>query len=64
MVEITGVEPRSKAEKAGIKAGEKLLKVGNYEINDLLDYRFYTTEGDITLTLESADGSRVEVVVD
>ncbi|MBR5558852.1 MAG: DUF512 domain-containing protein [Oscillospiraceae bacterium] len=56
MVNITGVEPHSKAEKAGIKAGDKLLKVGNFEINDLLDYRFYTTEGDITLTLEDAEG--------
>ena len=61
MVEITGVEPCSKAEKAGIKAGEKLLKVGNFEINDLLDYRFYTTEGDIPLPLEGADGNRRQV---
>jgi len=61
MVNITGVEPHSKAEKAGIKPGDKLLKVGNFEINDLLDYRFYTTEGDITLTLEDPEGNRRQV---
>ena len=61
MVKITGVEAGSKAEKAGIKSGETLVKVGDYPINDLLDYRFYTTEGDITLTVEDEQGARRQV---
>jgi len=61
MVKITGVEAGSKAEKAGIKPGETLVQVGNFPINDLLDYRFYTTEGDITLTVEDEQGEQRQV---
>ena len=41
MVEITGVEKGSPAEKAGIKKGDYLISVGDKKIADVLDYSFY-----------------------
>ncbi len=43
-VKIDGVEKRSPAAKAGIKAGDTLLKLNGNEIIDVLDYRFYQNE--------------------
>ena len=44
MVRITDVEHRSHAERAGLLAGDTLVKINGNEINDVLDYRFYLTE--------------------
>ena len=51
MVEITAVEPRSRAARCGIRAGDVLLAIGENEISDVLDYRFYLAEERVTLTL-------------
>lgn len=52
MVQITGVEKKSYAEKAGILAGDTLVSIGGNEINDVLDYRFYITEKKLDITVE------------
>ena len=52
MVEITGVERRSRAAKAKIKAGDRLLAINGNEILDVLDYRFYLAEKRVELSLE------------
>ena len=52
MVEITYVEPRSRAEKAGIREGDRLLSIGGNEIEDVLDYRFYLADTLVTLECE------------
>ena len=54
MVKITSVEPRSRAEKHGVIAGDVLISINGNEINDVLDYRFYLTESAVTLSLERA----------
>ena len=41
MVEITCVLPASRAEKAGLAAGDILLDINGHEIADVLDYRFH-----------------------
>lgn len=41
---ISGVEPRSHAHRAGLRAGDTLLSINNNKINDVLDYRFYMTD--------------------
>ncbi len=51
MVKITGVLRRSKAERAGIAAGDELTSIDGNEICDVLDYRFYLTEREITLLI-------------
>ena len=56
MVKIVGVEPRSSAEKRGIRKGDTLISINGNEINDVLDYRFYLTERQISLLLVGAEG--------
>ncbi len=52
MVEITYVEPRSRAARAGIAVGDRLLSIGGNEIEDVLDYRFYLADTLVTLECE------------
>lgn len=54
MVYVTGVHPKSPAYKAGIRPADAILSVNGNEINDVLDYQFYTTE--LTLSLEIKRG--------
>ena len=56
MVKITGVLPRSIAEKKKIKSGDVLVSINGNEINDVLDYRFYLTDTKITLALIGKKG--------
>ena len=56
MVKITGVLPRSIAEKKRIKSGDTLVSINGNEINDVLDYRFYLTDTRVTLTLIGKKG--------
>ncbi len=51
MVEITGVIPCSKAEKAGIRTGDILLEINSHTINDVLDYRFRLAEEIVLIKL-------------
>ncbi len=62
MVEITYVEPRSRAEKAGILEGDKLLSIGGNAIEDVLDYRFYLADTLVTLECER-EGKRFSVSI-
>ena len=55
MVRIIGVEERSYAKKAGIKPLDTLISINGNEICDVLDYRFYLTEREITLLLKRED---------
>ena len=55
MVKITGVYPGSRADKRGIMAGDILTHIDENEINDVLDYRFYLAEREITLRLLRGD---------
>lgn len=50
-VKISGVEAHSIAQRHGIKSGDVLLKIGEEEISDVLDYRFYMTAKRLTLSL-------------
>ena len=51
MVRITGVEPCSRAAKAGITAGDTLVSINENGITDVLDYRFYLAERTVSLSL-------------
>lgn len=65
MVKITGVLPRSIAEKKKIKSGDTLVSINGNEINDVLDYRFYLTDTKITLSLIGKKGEyRVKIKKD
>lgn len=62
-VKITGIDDNSPAEKSGIAVGMSLVSVNGHEINDVLDYGFYTADRHLNVILEAADGSRFSVVV-
>ena len=51
MVRITSVLERSYAKKAGVKPGDTLVSINGNEICDVLDYRFYLAERQVTLSL-------------
>ena len=51
MVKIIDVEQGSRAGRAGILAGDILISINGREIRDVLDYRFYLAEKEITLTI-------------
>ena len=52
MVNIKSVEHGSPAERKGIRAGERLISINGHEINDVLDYRFYSTDKKLSIRLE------------
>jgi len=55
MVTISFVIPRSPAYKAGIKQGDCLQSINGNDINDVLDYKFYSTEENLELLVFSDD---------
>lgn len=57
-VTVAHVVCGSPAWKKKIKAGDVLLSVNGHPIADVLDYRFYLTEPQLTLVLDTPEGNR------
>ena len=62
MVTIVSVAANSRAEKAGMRAGDKLHTINFREIRDVLDYRFYLAERCVRLCFYRGE-ERHEVVI-
>lgn len=60
-VKIYDVTKGSSADRCGIKAGDTLLTLNGHEIVDVLDYRFYQLEREITVEFMSA-GEKITAV--
>lgn len=56
MAKISSVDPGSPAERAGLRAGLELLKINGHAIEDILDYRFFSSDSRLKLLL--SDGER------
>ncbi len=54
---IASVDAGSPAERAGIRAGETLLRLNRHEIVDVLDYRFYGYDPTLSVELAEPDGT-------
>ena len=63
MTVIRSVDHGSPAKKAGVRPGETLTHVGGHAIVDVLDYKFYTYDARLELTLAQPDGSSRKVLV-
>jgi len=63
---ISQVVEGSIASEAGIEPGDVLISVNGYDIEDIFDYRFHTTDEEILLDVEKPDGEilRVEIEKD
>ncbi|MDD6263123.1 MAG: DUF512 domain-containing protein [Clostridiales bacterium] len=53
---IESVDAGSPAARAGIKAGEYLVSVNGNAIGDVLDYRYYTADPELSVTLANDGG--------
>lgn len=62
-VTIFDVEKNSYAEKSGIKKGEKLVSINDNIIIDVLDYRFYQLNRNLSLVIEDENGSNRTVTI-
>ena len=57
MTAIRAVEPGSPAAKAGVRVGETLTHVNGKPIVDVLDYKFYSYDPKLELTLRGEDNT-------
>ena len=57
MTAVRAVEPGSPAEKAGVQVGETLTHINGKPIVDVLDYKFYSYDTRLELTLRAPDNS-------
>ncbi len=60
---ITSVDSGSPAERAGIVAGETLLMIDGAAVRDVLDYKFYGYDAQLSLELLSEAGEKRTVVI-
>ena len=61
---IQEVLPGSIAEEMGIEAGDKLIAIGNTEIEDIFDYQFLVQDTYIEVLVEKPDGEQWLLEVD
>ncbi len=61
---IKYVEEGSIAEEAGIEAGDKLVKINDCEVHDILEYRYLTAEYEVTLEILKKDGTTEVITVE
>ena len=54
---IASVDAGSPAERAGIRVGEKLLRLNRHEIVDVLDYRYFCYDPVLSVELGEPDGT-------
>ena len=56
MTIIRSIDPGSPAQRAGVRPGETLIQVNGHPIADILDYKFYTYDPRLILTLSTKTG--------
>jgi putative radical SAM enzyme (TIGR03279 family) len=60
---IDRVDPHGPAGRAGIRAGEKLVRVNGRTPRDYIDYRYLAAEVRVTLLLEDTQGKRRRIAL-
>lgn len=62
-VKIFNVAPHSPCARRGVSAGDSLISVNGNEINDVLDYRFYTDERKLKLCFCTSAGKERKITL-
>ncbi len=62
-VKIYDIEKNCKCARKGIKQGDELISINGNEINDVLDYRFYSDEDKLLLLFRTSAGKDKKVVL-
>ena len=57
MTAVKSVDLRSPAHRAGVRVGDILTHINGHSIIDVLDYKFYSYDPRLELTLNAADGT-------
>lgn len=60
---IKAVTKNGRCDRAGVKAGEKLISINGEEIADVLDYRFHQLNRNLKLVLENENGENRDVEI-
>ncbi len=60
---IKAVTKGGRCEKAGVKAGERLVFINGEEIADVLDYRFHQLNRNLRLVIEDENGAAREIEI-
>lgn len=63
MTVIKSIDHGSPAQRAGVRAGETLTHVGGHPIVDVLDYKYYTYDARLELTLKEQSGAERALLV-
>ncbi len=58
--QIKSVAPGSIGEELGLEPGDKLLEINKETIEDVLDYRYYIQNEEISMVVEKKDGTQEE----
>src|SRR3989337_617775 len=61
---ITSADPDSIASELGLVDGDTLLSINGHEVNDILDYRFFSTDPELLLGIRKADGEEWDIEVE
>lgn len=61
---ISYVEPGSLAAQAGLESGDRLRKVNDSDIHDILEYRYLTAEYEVTLEIEKRNGDTEIITIE
>jgi len=60
-ITIENVEPGSNAAELEIEAGDRLLAINGHPIRDIIDFGYYSSEEELLLEIEKADGDIWEI---
>jgi len=61
---ITSVDPDSIASELGLDGGDMLMSINGHEVNDILDYRFFSSDPELLLGVLKTDGEEWEIEVE
>ena len=60
MLEIVNVLPESTAARLGLKPGDAVVSINGEEIHDVIDFRFFAADEQLSLAVQKKNGSIIK----